>query len=639
MTAAMTKAPATPWNGPRVAVFGAGVAGMTAAHELAERGFRVDLYEASTRVGGKAATQYAPFTDGAGSSRTAPAEHGFRLFPAFYRHVIDTMRRIPFDRVTPPFSEQGDAIPALSQPVPPPPPRRYITVADNLMPTTVAAVARPGLELREVPRAGAGTVDGFLGLVERWFDGMLGFDDVWSRDVARFQLRLLQFLTSCDDRRMELDAMSWLGYVSGGNPSVYSPTFRRHIAAFIRTMVAMDAYHGSAYTVGRIAMQMLLDVVGDGATTDRVLNGPTSHQWLVPWMNHLRRIGVRLHGGARLTGLTVAGHQVTGAEVTTGATATPVVADYYVLALPAQAVRERLLAAGVTPQSAASLEWLLGPSLASGFAWLSGAQFYLRSDVPMVTGHTYFPDAPWGLSTVSQGQLWGASFGDDYGDQEFHGILSVDISDWDTPGRFVTNRPAREVPVADDICREIWAQLKDSLRASRIARLRDEDLYGWHLDENIITADRGAVGATQNLSPHFIHPVGSRTLRPGPTCEIANLLLAGDYVRTATDLATMEAANEAGRLCANALMARAGAPAAPCALFHLSEPHLVDGLKAIDQRLVAHGDPHLFEILGIEAVVAGLPSISISALRTLLGSQTAGELAGNLLSIIPTASF
>jgi uncharacterized protein with NAD-binding domain and iron-sulfur cluster len=80
-----------------VAVLGGGVAGLTAAHELIERGFEVHVYEASPSVlGGKAASQSVAGS-AAGGRKDLPGEHGFRFFPSFYRHVIDTMARIPVD--------------------------------------------------------------------------------------------------------------------------------------------------------------------------------------------------------------------------------------------------------------------------------------------------------------------------------------------------------------------------------------------------------------------------------------------------------------------------------------------------------------------------------------------------------------
>jgi NADPH-dependent 2,4-dienoyl-CoA reductase/sulfur reductase-like enzyme len=67
--------------GSRVAVLGGGVAGLSAALELAERNSRVTLYERKA-LGGKARSIPVPqcATDG---RRPLPGEHGFRVFPGF----------------------------------------------------------------------------------------------------------------------------------------------------------------------------------------------------------------------------------------------------------------------------------------------------------------------------------------------------------------------------------------------------------------------------------------------------------------------------------------------------------------------------------------------------------------------------
>src|SRR5215207_3917168 len=77
-----------------VAVLGGGVGGLSAAHELAERGFEVTVYEARAELGGKARSMPVPGS-GTGGRADLPAEHGFRFFPGFYRHLPDTMARIP----------------------------------------------------------------------------------------------------------------------------------------------------------------------------------------------------------------------------------------------------------------------------------------------------------------------------------------------------------------------------------------------------------------------------------------------------------------------------------------------------------------------------------------------------------------
>ena len=78
-----------------VAVFGGGVGGLSAAHELAERGFAVTVYERNSALGGKARS-LSVVGSGIGGRKDLPGEHGFRFFPGFYKHVTDTMSRIPF---------------------------------------------------------------------------------------------------------------------------------------------------------------------------------------------------------------------------------------------------------------------------------------------------------------------------------------------------------------------------------------------------------------------------------------------------------------------------------------------------------------------------------------------------------------
>src|SRR5919202_1318125 len=80
----------------RVAVLGGGVAGLTAAHELAERGFAVTVYEARA-FGGKARSYGVPGS-ASGGRRKLPAEHGARFLPGLYANLPETMRRIPFGR-------------------------------------------------------------------------------------------------------------------------------------------------------------------------------------------------------------------------------------------------------------------------------------------------------------------------------------------------------------------------------------------------------------------------------------------------------------------------------------------------------------------------------------------------------------
>jgi len=79
----------------KVIILGGGVAGLSAAHELMERGFKVAVYEKGSVPGGKARS--FPVPDSGTEGRMGwPAEHGFRFFPRYYRNLPDTMKRIPY---------------------------------------------------------------------------------------------------------------------------------------------------------------------------------------------------------------------------------------------------------------------------------------------------------------------------------------------------------------------------------------------------------------------------------------------------------------------------------------------------------------------------------------------------------------
>src|SRR3954467_8723705 len=67
---------------------------MTAAHELAVRGFAVVVYELRQIPGGKARSMDA--IPGTGGRRALPGEHGVRFFPGFYKHLPDSLSRIPY---------------------------------------------------------------------------------------------------------------------------------------------------------------------------------------------------------------------------------------------------------------------------------------------------------------------------------------------------------------------------------------------------------------------------------------------------------------------------------------------------------------------------------------------------------------
>jgi hypothetical protein len=88
---------------------------------------------------------------------------------------------------------------------------------------------------------------------------------------------------------------------------------------------------------------------------------------------------------------------------------------------------------------------------------------------------------------------------------------------------------------------------------------------------------------------------------------LPNLVLAADYVRTETDLATMESANEAARRAVGGIVADATLDASPPRVWGLAEPRVFEPAKRQDELAVRLGLPHPGEAeRGLRRTIRGL---------------------------------
>lgn len=641
----------------KVIVLGGGIAGMSAAHELVERGFDVEVYEVKTIPGGKARSINVPDSASPGK-KPLPGEHGFRFFPSFYKHVTDTMKRIPY---IPPNGEK---------------PR---TVFNNLVDTTRLAIAQYQADknLIILPDRFPQNLEDLKLIVEALLQGAVA--DLQPGELDFFLERVWQLFTSCKERRLgEYEKIGWWDYLDAENKSV---AYQNLLARGLTTsLVASRAELASTKTMGDIFLQLLLGIASS-SSTDRVLNGPTSDVWLNPWLDYLHTKGVKYHPSSRLRSIQTSQDQdgttkITGATITdleTKADRT-VTGDAYIAALPVEIMAGLISDDLVKGDPTLSNLRRLGTST----AWMNGIQFYLNRDVPVTHGHVLYVDSPWALTSISQGGFWPDFPIDQFGDGQVKGIISAIPSNW---GYFINpntdevgaingslgleiQKPA-QICSPEEIKTEVWEQMKRSLKEKGKPLLEDQDLLSWFLDpdivhecENLVTdsdelnaildqslpdffktlflwiheqtepvtleqiADylnvdqsqarlavnaliaKGFVGpiplpspnsrrqfrfqpskqtlyyesrvgkpdANINGEPLLVNLVNTWVLRPYAHTRIPNLFLASDYVRTNTDLATMEGANEAARRAVNAIIDSFGIKTPYCKIWELQEP-------------------------------------------------------------------
>jgi uncharacterized protein YqjF (DUF2071 family)/uncharacterized protein with NAD-binding domain and iron-sulfur cluster len=582
----------------KVVVLGGGVAGMTAAHELGERGYDVTIYEARPYVaGGKARTQPVTALTLHHSQNSAPqppspqneplpGEHGFRFFPGFYKHVPDTMRRIPF-----PGNPDG--------------------VLDNLRSVELGVFAPRFREMFPTPVRFPRSLEEFRAGME--MPEELRRCGLTDDDFAFFVGKLFQFATSCPERRnQEYSRISWWDFVEAERRS---EAYQLYLATGItRNAVATQAHLANTKTIGDVGLQLILDMTTPGTSADRVLVGPTNKVWIDPWLAHLREaFDVDYVLGARVTALHfdhMLGEQgqITGVDVEftrEGETWTErVTADHYVLALPVE-VTARLLAeqgqrareAGGEPLAAHdnSLKGL--EQLQHQVNWMTGIQYYLREEVKITRGHINALGTPWALTALEECQFWPSVDMSRLGDGTYKSIISVDISDWDTPGvpeGQVPHKIARDC-THEEIAQETWLQLKQCLNNGRDAGTLPEEYDAYWLDESIQRSpDPKKTGYNNiNTEPLLVNLINSWDLRPDAWTRTDNLVLAGDYVRTNTDFASMEGACEAGRRAANTILVRDGytGPMGLADVWELEEPALLDPFKEADRERWGRGLP------------------------------------------------
>jgi len=549
-------------GGRRVAVLGGGMAGLTAAHELIERGFAVTVYERNA-LGGKARS--IPIAGTArGGRRDLPGEHGFRFFPGFYHHVPDTMRRIPAD---------GNAN----------------GVGDNLVAATGGKFLRAGERGDGGPFGigpDAGSVTTVDGLRRILIDNLSG-SGVPPHELAFFVDRVLVFMTSSDERRFgQWEHVSWWDFVEAqGKSQEYQTVIA---AGLTRNLVAAKETVASTRTIGHMAEAFIWTIAnrGNDGALDRVLDAPTNEAWIDPWVLHLRKLGVRFAVGQTVEALDVRGGEVAGARVRDRRGRRRMVeADWFLCAMPAERAR-RLWSPKVL---AADPRLKLMDELHTD--WMAGIQYYLRRPAPITNGHITFIDAPWALTALTQGQFWGERVVDrDYGDGSVVDILSVDISNWDAPG-ILFGKPAKQC-TRDEVAKEVWAQIKQHRTAA--AALPDDIVHSWFLDPGIAWV-RGR-GANRNDTPLLVNTVGSWDKRPTAQTKLPNFFLAGDYVQNDIDLATMEGANESARAAVGRLLDAAGSKAAHPTMYKLFVAPEFEPLKRADAELYRAGLPNALDV-------------------------------------------
>jgi uncharacterized protein with NAD-binding domain and iron-sulfur cluster len=621
-----------------VTIIGGGIAGLSAAHEFVKRGYPVTIYEKhSTDLGGKAKS--VRVTSASRSDLNGLAgEHGFRFFPRFYRHLQDTMGEIPYQdkTVLDNLVEVEDIIFAAANRPTFHLPARLKGSLREIRDRISGELKRVGVQLNDAERHIFATRmwqlmtscnDRRFNEYERlsWWSFMEGdlHSDVYRDFLARGLTRtLVAARAECASVKTGGDIICRLLWefnfsgesidrvLNGPTNEVWIHPWRDYLKA-----------QGVIFESGHELIDMKCATKGNERHVENLVfevtnaNGSPEIKHVTPQYvvmtapvecfarilekekkmltQSILKSWVTLDAADDTICFLLEKHRITRETLKNRPTAIDMLSllhlwkDVHAVApVECPSFYTKVIEKMVLTHDP-SLEQIL--PLSKEVEWMVGVMYYMKNPPKTGNGHIILPDSAWAITAFLQTDHWAAEHQPQH--RECKAIFSIDISDWNTPGTYTTHKPARFC-TKEEVATEVWAQLKASFNKADLTCLDDDDVLGYYIDD-AVSYDEAGKPKNQNAMPILVNSVNSWHLRPTTHTNIDNLFLAGDYVKTNTDLATMEGANEAAKRAVNAILQQDRASKSThCTIYTLKVPFVFRIYRRIDAWYYKRGLPY-----------------------------------------------
>jgi hypothetical protein len=553
-----------------VSIFGAGIAGLSTAHDLVRRGYKVDLYEPLSSAGGLARSECISENS---SGKGIPGEVSWRGYGPFYHNCFHLMQQTPLER-----SER--------------------TVYDNL--------SRP--------------VD-FIFTSKNGGESLI--DKLTLFDRLRLYLEISRQIGACPERRQKYSEIKASNYLQSRMSAKGFKQFTNmfgpwvgidpqraslhHVMCFLKSLKwsGRDYLHNDK-DGSWVASEFAED---NGCYSWSVFNSPTSDSWFTPWVNNLTLLGVNIYYGVGLESLSISsdGKSISGAVLTNGKS---IVSDNYVCAIGPFQMRD---ICSRSPRMQLETDQFtkltsdgehLQVSFRLGFSELSNSPFIKWNGTRKAL---IISDSPFNITLYRQDDLWD-NFRESY---ESNGIQAL----WSGTAcvsylnGLIYNKPLVEL-TKEEFKAEILAQLSSDVGFRELIKestginiddlLRDRLVHFevWHTfkfpEQSSISEPSEQLH--NPVEPKFVDSYKTRKYQPTVKTRWDNLYFAGGHVRNTVELYSMEAASETGRRAANYISGQSTS---------ISQPN-VDGsnlLQFLDGLLYDIRGPSVIDVLLTTSVI------------------------------------
>lgn len=495
-----------------VCIVGAGISGLSCAHELVQRGFKVNVYEASDAIGGKAKSEQ--------TLSGYPSEHGFRIYSR-YNNLYTIFSKLKIKENTTVMNNLVDV--------------NFNLVFNNVNPITYfvkRSVFRPFTVLANIYQARKlFSINELL---------LLG------KEMVLFPFRSKKYYQKCKN----VDFATYLKK----KDKKRSKAFMRYIGEWTHTAWGANPKKSAAYLTLDVLSKVhyrFMNIFKKDLLFP-VMNGPSSQALFSHWHQLLKEQGVNFYFNQVLTNVNIdiASKNIQELIFKEKNQSNHITADYYVLALPVDKVAT-LLPNSVFPNLT---------ELSEHTYRYNGVQLYLSGDHHILDGITRFEDSNWGLIACYQtDKLWPNT----HFKPPVTAILSAIISNWEKPGIIHKKRVTECSPT--EIIDEIVAQIATHRRLV----LARNNVFDFSIDKSVKFSEDNSKIIDVEVK---LYSTGSGMYdkQPEVTTAINTLFLAGDYINTDMHQGTMESACISGKLAANAIMKAAGCKEGFCDIYKMS---------------------------------------------------------------------